>query len=116
MTAQAIILSTGRRVALETAEVEELCRLIRPSRSRATRDLSREIETYLYDDQPATAIEIARGIRARNEDVRRVLRNDRRFQHAQAGTNRSPRAKVWKLARSRRKPVPEPGTTARASG
>jgi hypothetical protein len=64
------------------------------------RDHGAEIEQFLLENGPATLPEIARGITARDADVRDVLDNDKRFIRVPPTSDRSRRAKPWTLASS----------------
>jgi hypothetical protein len=100
------------------AAVEVLDRAIREQRrsQRAEeRDLQSEIASFLRDGPGATVTDVARGIRARDQDVRRVLNDDSRFQAQPPDGGRSTRAKAWVLSREGSGVVPLGGTDGCAS-
>jgi hypothetical protein len=95
------------------AAVEVLDHAIREHRrsQRAEkRDLPSEIASFLRDRPGVTVTEIARGIRARDQDVRHVLNKDFRFQAQPPGEGRSTRVKAWVLSREGSGVVPLGGT------
>jgi len=73
------------------------------------RGIEDEIETYLSDHPAASALEIARGIRARDHDVRAILINNPRFTRVTPPAGCSRRVKTWILAPTAPQAVPENG-------
>ena len=76
-----------------------------------SRDLARDIQSFLLVHPGSRTIEIARGISARDTNVRDTLESDRRFQRACTPPCRTGRAKYWEWAVSESEPVPRSGTT-----
>lgn len=83
-------------------QAEQTLRQLRRKLERACsqpRALVAEIATILAEQPGLTTPEIGKAIRAREGDVRRVLReHPERFQTASSSPDRSPRAKSWILA------------------
>jgi len=85
-------------------------------RQRGSRDLGSELAAFLRGHPGSSTIEIARHVKARDTDVRFVLRSDPRFNRAVAAANRSTRVRGWILATSACEPVPANGTGTPATG
>jgi hypothetical protein len=79
-------------------------------RGSLSRDLFREIEAFLRRHPGASTVEIARGIRARDTDVRAVLNDNPNFQHPHSARPDEGRGTRWALTTSPAEPVPKPGT------
>ena len=58
----------------------------------------------------ASTLQIARGVRARDEEVRRVLNGNAIFELARYARELDGRGKTWRLAANPAEPVPERGT------
>jgi hypothetical protein len=69
--------------------------------------LADRVVGLLADGRARTVPEIARAVRVRDVEVRRVLRSDGRFVRRPAPRDRSVKARLWALAESTR---PEPRT------
>lgn len=106
----------GTRWPVSEELVEELEAAVRAWRrqNRDVRDLPAEIEAFLRERHLASALEIARGIRARDHLVRRTLNNDPRFLGPYKGPKGASRARRWMLAPSAEERVPA-STGARGS-
>lgn len=89
--------------------VESALRAYTRSR-RPRRDLAAEVERFLADHPGVSVVEIARAIRARDYDVRRVLNSDARFRALSAAPGRSTRVRAWVLAETPSDAVPSLGT------
>ncbi len=74
------------------------------------RDLLAEIEAHLGAHRGASTIEIARGIGARDYDVRQALKSDFRFLPDCEPASGPGRARRWMLAVRTTEPVPAAGT------
>jgi hypothetical protein len=79
------------------------------SKARLSRDLAAECRNVLQKAGAATAVEIARGVRARNADVRAALRSDPMVTLAPVPPGRRSNSKLYTLAAL---PVPSGGTVA----
>jgi hypothetical protein len=77
-------LPSGETITLTPEVVGELDSALRALRQHARphRDLGAEIEALLTERPASSTIEIARAIRARDQDVRLTLNSDSRFQLA----------------------------------
>jgi hypothetical protein len=98
-----------------TALTEELLARVEAAlrehrRRGSSRDLTQEIEAFLRRHPVASTIEIARGIRARDTEVRGVLNGNPIFEPARDSRNREGRGNRWTLATAAGEPVPSPGT------
>jgi hypothetical protein len=84
-------------------------------RASEQRNLAAEIEGFLTQHAGASAIEIARGISARDHDVRATLRANSRFQNVPPPPGRSKRLRAWMIAPTPAQAVPRHGTSSPAT-
>src|SRR4051794_3666481 len=77
-----ITLQNGVELSLSPELVAELEAVVRRWRHQlgAPRVLADEIATYLEQHSTASSIELARALRARDQDVRHTLQGDPRFE------------------------------------
>lgn len=105
-------LAGGTTVPLSTELVAELEAALRAWRRMNTprRDLTAEIKSYLAVHASASTTEIARGIRARDCDVRDALNDNPGFVAGSNPGRGRGRARRWELAERAQEPVPSAGT------
>jgi fatty acid-binding protein DegV len=108
-----ITLQNGLELTLSAELIAELEEVVRRWRrqQRAPRRLADEIATYLEKHHAASTIELARALRARDQDVRDALQNDPRFQPLSPPIGTSTRRKSWALASKSTSSVPEARTS-----
>jgi hypothetical protein len=108
-----LTLASGETVTLTPEVVGELDSALRALRrhARPLRDLGAEIEALLTERPGSSTIEIARAVRARDQDVRLTLNGDSRFHVACPPAGRSPKVKAWILASRPRGVVPNVRTS-----
>jgi hypothetical protein len=109
-----LTLPSGETVTLTPEVVAQLESALRTLRRRAAshRDLGAEIEALLTVRPASSTIEIARAIRARDQDVRLTLNSDSRFQLACPPAGRSRKVRTWILASRPRGVVPSHRTSS----
>lgn len=109
-------LVTGQTIPLTNEVVTQLEAELRSLRRSNTkrRNLVSEIRAYLTDHPGSSALEIARAIRARDHDIRSILRAGAPFQSVSPPAGRSGRLKAWKLAPTPAEAVPWDGTSGSA--
>jgi hypothetical protein len=109
-----LTLPSGETITLTPDVVEKLDSALRAFRrlSRSHRDLGAEIEGLLTERPALSTTEIARAIRARDQDVRLTLNRDPRFQLACPPAGRSRKVKTWILASTPRGAVPSDRTSS----
>jgi hypothetical protein len=109
-----LTLASGETVTLTLEVVAQLDSALRALRRRARprRDLAAEIEALLTERPESSTIEIARAVRARDQDVRLTLNSDSRFQLACPPAGRSRKVRTWILASGPRGVVPSDGTSS----
>jgi hypothetical protein len=113
-SAPILTLASGETVTLTPdalGELDSALRLLR-RQDRLHRDLGAEIEALLTERPGLSTIEIARAIRARDQDVRLTLNGDSRFQVASPPAGRSRKVKAWILASRPRGVVPRDRTSS----
>jgi len=117
-TAVTFTLPAGATLTVPPEVVDAFEAALRAQRrvAHAERDLAAEIEAFLANNGPATVPEIGRATRARDADVREVLRRDRRFARVLPASDRSPKAKPWSVVSGPSGPGPASGTSARNEG
>jgi hypothetical protein len=95
-----LVLVTGETVTLSDEVIAQLEAALRARRAGEAepRDLFAEIATCLERNPGSSTTEIARAIRARDADVRRILNRDPRFQRVPPDPGRSIRLRVWSVA------------------
>lgn len=109
-----LTLASGETITLTPEVVLELDSALRLLRRQARphRNLGAEIESLLAERPGSSTIEIARAVRARDQDVRLTLNGDARFQVACPPEGRSRKVKAWILASRPRGAVPNGRTSS----
>jgi hypothetical protein len=110
-------LPAGATLILPAGLVADLEGAVRAWRGQQIeqRDLVAEIEDFLTLHPGTSTTEIARAIRARDHDVRSILRGGGRFQSVSAPAGRSGRLKAWMLAPTPAEAVPRDRTSGSRS-
>jgi hypothetical protein len=113
-----LVLPGGLTMPLTAELVADLEVAVRAWRRRDAerRDITAEIEVFLAAHPGASTIEIARGIRVRDNRIRDTLTTDPRFRRAAPVPDSPGRARKWILAQDACEPVPTMGTGTRATG
>jgi hypothetical protein len=108
-----ITLPNGIELSFSPELVAELEARLREWRREegGPRELADEIASYLETHTTASAIQLARALRARDQNVRKALENDPRFQRVPPPAAASARLKSWALASTASAPVPGAGTS-----
>jgi hypothetical protein len=109
--------ASGETIALTQEVIVQLDSLLRAWRRLTIpqRELGDEIETFLSESPGSSTIDIARGIRARDRDVRRILISDPRFRRSLPAPGRSRKVKTWILGSPAGGVVPGDGTGSGAA-